>query len=475
MVQLTQARLQKSIHAALRAYNTLSGTADNFLSTLLLVKNQLAKSDAHSATARRLATNNVLNDALETLHMQDPEGARILRLRFVQREIAGRVRYIMGLSEDQVKRRQRDAIQNLTQIILGREMQLRQQQIDHLESQLPPSTYNDLFGINEKLGQLQQHLLDPNGYWLVALVGIGGIGKTALAHCLTRLVMERLFFERIIWIRVDGEEAGGTAVSTWQTILNQLITHLCPNMDTSSPLILQTEIKKQLKQIPTLIVIDNLESSAINALLAEQLPTFSNPSKFLFTSRVQFPLTAPILTVQLNELTETPTYQLLRSLAQEKGIIDLMQADDETLHPIYQVTGGNPLAIKIVCGLALNMPLSDILADFKRVHTLEVDELYKHIYWKSWQQLDESSQILLEMMPLASDKGMTPEQISAATGLEENQIWPSINRLVNQSLLEARGSLWERRYGVHQLTASFLRTEVIQLPTTPQQFDGKAT
>lgn len=68
------------------------------------------------------------------------------------------------------------------------------------------------------------------------------------------------------------------------------------------------------------------------------------------------------------------------------------------------------------------------------------------------------------MMPLAAGVGVKPEQMQAMSGLAEQQLWPAITELVNRSLLEVRGTTWERRYGIHRLTESFLRTEIIHWP-----------
>lgn len=463
MSQFTNTQLQKLIHQALRAYHKLGGTEDDLLSQLRIVQMELGSKSADSPTAMRLATNRVLNRALDTLRLQNPEEAKIIQMRFIEGEISTQVRLILKLSPDQVKRRQRDAIDNLTQIILAQEQEERQKQTAFLDAQLPPPSYHHLFGVQHKSAEVMAALVDQNGRFQIAIIGIGGIGKTALADLVTRNATQKLVFEQVVWLKLDNSSSDIVS-SAWSWVFPQLITRLCPDSQNASQLEKQTILKKYFTETPTLVVIDNIEAEAVVHQLAEQTLPYCNPSKFLFTSRMQFPLTATVCTIPLNEISDAATLKLLRHIAHEKGISDLREANDEFLLPIYQVTGGNPLAIKVVAGLSLHMPLADILADFKTVDSKAVEDVYHHIFWKAWHTLTEESQILLEVMPLASSLGMTPTQIRAATELENSKIWSAITQLVSCSLLEVQGSLQERRYSIHQLTASFLKTEIINLP-----------
>jgi hypothetical protein len=67
-------------------------------------------------------------------------------------------------------------------------------------------------------------------------------------------------------------------------------------------------------------------------------------------------------------------------------------------------------------------------------------------------------------MPLISAAGALPAQLAAISGLVEHDLWPAIQELQQRSLLEMRGTLGERRYGIHQLTRTFLHTEIIRWP-----------
>jgi hypothetical protein len=128
---------------------------------------------------------------------------------------------------------------------------------------------------------------------------------------------------------------------------------------------------------------------------------------------------------------------------------------------IFRVTGGNPLALKMVTSLAAVLPLPAVLADLGRGRAGPIEDLYRNIYWEAWRALSDEARALLQAMPLVSEAGALPKQLLAISGLSEADLWPAITELVSRSLLEVRGTMQERRYGIHRLTETFLRTEII--------------
>lgn len=150
--------------------------------------------------------------------------------------------------------------------------------------------------------------------------------------------------------------------------------------------------------------------------------------------------------------------------ARETGSEALSGAAGEDLDEIFEVTGGNPLALKLVAGLLDVVALPQLLQDLTRSRPGPIEELYRHIYWQSWQTLDEACRRLLKAMPLVGDTGATADYLQALSGLDPDDLWQAIYELRRRSLLEVRGSLHEKRYGIHRLTDSFLRTEIVHWP-----------
>lgn len=461
-----KATMQIAAAAALKNWRNLDHSPQDTLEGLLLTQEERRKAQGNGPTARRLAANRVLLNSIELLQQQNPLGAEVLSRRFMDDQTVLEVAYHLQLSEDQVKRRQRDALDDLIEIVWGQEVALRHSQGQTQQANLPPAGYSSLFGVESILQELVNLLLTPASPWVIALVGMGGIGKTSLADKAVRLAIEQFVYHQVVWLRV-APYSGSEIMAPAEAILRQLAEQIIPAQATSAGY--RVALRQQLQAMPYLIVIDNLETEAETAQLVEHLQDFANPSKFLLTTRVRLPLTAGVRTLLPGELSLPDALTLLRHQAAAIGLMELAQADDGELEQIYQPVGGNPLALKLVVGLAAVLPLPQILQDLTQAETREIEQMYRSIYWRAWQTLSEEGQTVLEMMPLAAAVGLTPEQMTAMTSLPPNRLWPTISELVNRSLLEVRGTTWERRYGIHRLTESFLQTEIIRWPVESAQ------
>ncbi|MFQ5615344.1 MAG: NB-ARC domain-containing protein [Anaerolineales bacterium] len=454
------------VHKALRAWNTIGGTDENLMGFLLLVKDRRAAVASDSnPTALRLATNQLLLDGIEELAKQDAEGARVLRDRFPNNHAIAKVARKLNMSADQVNHRQRGAISSLSRILLGREIQFRQEHAQFLEDQLPPPTYTRLLGLEDARARLVKQLLLQETPWVVGIVGIGGIGKTALADAVARQIIHEFTFEKIIWLRVEARTMSGISRApnlTFDSLMTQLAARLLPEEGASGERAVQA--RQILKAVPHLIVIDNLETEADIFYLLEHIRGLAVPSKILLTSRIRPPGQAGVFTFPIEELGTADAAALIHHHASTTGVMDLANAPEEDVTTIYQATGGNPLAIKLVVSLAAILPLPQILADLVHTRPGKVEDMYRHIYWQTWQILSPEARMLLQVMPLVAETGALSEQIQAISGLSTAQLWPAVEELAARSMLEVRGTSRERRYGIHRLTETFLRTEIIHWP-----------
>ncbi|MGB0384841.1 MAG: NB-ARC domain-containing protein [Ardenticatenaceae bacterium] len=454
--------LQPAVHGALRAWRTIGGTSENLLDSLLLVQESRKEVALNGSPAMlRMATNEVLLSAIKEMASKDAERARVLRARFVDRNTIVKAAHRFHLSPDQVNRLQRKGIEQLTEILLGREMAAREQRIGEMQARLQPATYTRLFGFEEAHAKVVEQLLAAGSPWVVGIVGLGGIGKTALADSVTRKIIGRLHFDEVIWLRVEGHGMRApnlTLESLWASLARSLWPQ---EVAGGSPAQRAVRVRQALKSKAHLVVIDNLEAEADTAYLLHHLGDLAAPSKFLLTTRTRPPGQAGVFTLSVSELTPHDSAALLRHHAATIGLHDLAEASAADSDAIYDITGGNPLALKLVVSLAAVLPLPQILADLKRSRAGQIEEMYCHIYWKAWQTLTPQARDLLQAMPLVGASGARPKQMQAISELSEAQLWPAIVELTSRSLLEVRGTAWERRYGIHRLTETFLYTEII--------------
>lgn len=457
--------LQVAVHNALTAWGDLRGNDDQLLSYLLLVRKERESEDGGSnPLALRRATNQVLGSAIDQLAEQEETEAAVLRARFVDGEITRQVATRIYASTDQVNRWQRSAIANLTQIILGRELTLRETLLRKLESGLPPPTYSRLFGFEDAQEQVADQLQLARPPWIVAISGIGGIGKTSLADAVIRRALRSFSFERAIWLQAGSHSLSGAPLppeQSYSQLSGRLAERLWPEIPPGPETELIKRVRKELTKRPYLIIIDNLETEETTSFLIEKVREWMEPTKFLITTRARPAGQASAYCFSLDELSQDDATALLYHQAEVIGLDDISKAADDDIAAIFEVTGGNPLALKLVVSLATVIALPQILSDLARGQPGPIEDLYRHIYWESWRTLTNDAQTLLQAMPLVAESGALPEQMLAISNLSDNAFWPAVSELISRSLLEIQGTIHERRYGIHRLTETFLRTEII--------------
>ena len=243
--------------------------------------------------------------------------------------------------------------------------------------------------------------------------------------------------------------------------MTSLAQSLCPFMPPETqPKQRNLQVRQALKASPHLIIIDNLETKIDPDLLA-RLHDLAQPSKFLLTSRTRPPQLSGVFNFALQGLKIGDVSQLIHHHAQEIGLAEMSQAPDAIIQTIYATVGGNPLALKLIVNLAGILPLPQILEDLSQARLNQVENMYRHIYWQTWHTLSDEGRALLKVLPLAADTGSAPEHLLAISGLAEKNFWTALSELIARSLLEVRGTAQFRRYGIHRLTESFLKTEII--------------
>ncbi|MBX3055548.1 MAG: AAA family ATPase [Anaerolineae bacterium] len=469
LLPFSKEQLQTNVHAALRAWHSTGGTQADLLADLLLVQErQTAVAQDGSPASRRLATNQVLLEAIDELETQDQTAARVLRARFIDDNTLMAVANKLNVSEHSVSRLQRVAIEQLASILYGREQTHRQERAQQLQAQLPPATYTRLFGLEEAQTILETLLLRAETPWVIALVGIGGIGKTTLADAVARQALGRFAFAQVVWARSEPSTMSGQARSP-QVLYEDLITTIAGRLwpeatEASSFTQRLSQVRQALKARPCLVIIDNLENETDTAYLLAHLHDLADPSKFLLTTRTRPTEQTAVFSFNVDELSPADAAALLHHHARDVGIQVMETATAADMAQIYQVVGGNPLALKLVVSLLDLLPLSQILTTLSHSPVGAVEEMYKHIYWQTWNLLSPSARQLLQAMPLVAESGGLPQYLHTLSGLPEAELWPALQELRHRSLLEVRGTLQEKRYGIHRLTETFLQTEIIHWP-----------
>lgn len=337
------------------------------------------------------------------------------------------------------------------------------QRLDHLPDQ-------PLFGRDESQAKLESLLLAEDRPWLIALDGIGGIGKTALAHALAQATLPSRRFYALAWISARQEEFLPEGVLrplmqpalSNETFVDALLTQLDPSLILARAHNEKLAIlTRWLKTQPYLVMVDNLETVVDYRSLLPLLQRLANPSKFLITSRFSYRTqSAGIHCQTLHGLSQADALALLRYEAQARDIPTLAQAGSAQLESIHTVVGGNPLALKLIAGQLSVLPLAQVLEHLRQADTKSIEELYIYIYWQAWEMLSEAGRQLLVAMPLAQEGNFA--DVMRESELDSVPAGQSLKELITLSLVEVGGDLEQPHYRIHRLTETFLLNEVIK-------------
>lgn len=461
--QPSLSKLQADIHTALKSWH--SGNPDTGSLDYLQLFQQVK---ATSSQNTRQITNKILYEALDALAAEHQQQAILLRRRFLDGLTMHAVANQLNLGESTAYRKQQEALRQLALVVQAHERQARSDYQTGLEKRLKLPHDVPLFGVEGALTDLQTVLVSPEPRWLFAIEGLGGIGKTTLAASLLRRPELTSRFYDVVWISAKQREflpGLGSVEKSFPALTAEALTDaLLEQLDSSIPLAKslpekQFILTRRLKQNPYLIVIDNLETVADYQVLLPVLREWANPSRFLLTSRHSLRAHPDVYCRNLDELGWEDALPLIRHEASVRGLSILVDAAEADLQRIYQVVGGNPLALKLVVGQVSVLPLTRVLDQLKTARGKTIDEMYTFIYWQAWEMLDAVGQQVFLMMPLAQDG--TLAQLMGLTKLDVDTLSEALLQLARLSLVQVGGNLEERRYSIHRLTETFLLKEAI--------------
>lgn len=468
---LSKPQLAEAVHAVLHQWRTLpvdSPLPDGSPFARMAIYRQLMRQGGVNA---RQATQRLLVDALEQLAGVNHEGALILRLHYLDDLKVHTIARQLAMHEGTVNKKQREAIAQLTDILYAREegvsAHLRQVALARLEQ----PTYLQLFGILDHVDRLLAQILTADPPWLYAIEGIGGIGKTTLADSVLRRAVERTPWCEVAWVTARQRvlNLGGyidplpTPALTADALVDALCGQLLPEAAAQPRLSVRDKyqlLRARLKQAPHLIVVDNLETVLDVDVLLSHLRDLANPSKFILTSRHNLYHEHDIHHFNVPALDRSQALALVRFEASIRNLPTIATATDEDLAPIFDLVGGNPLALRLVVGQLHIHALPAILHDLASVNSRKVESLYTFIYRRAWDNLDEPARRLFLTMPLTDSHGGDLDFLAIVSVLGDGDLRHALDTLVMLNLVDVRGELNHRLYTIHSLTRTFLQEQV---------------
>lgn len=409
----------------------------------------------------------ILNYGLKRLREQSPEAEDLLRERFEHRRDVLSLANSLNVSESSLYYRQRQAVNQLTSILCTLENEAGHTWQEKMIARLPLPSHFTLVGVDTERAQLLDALTSDDNTYILVVDGIGGIGKTALANQIARDLTKTTHFNEIAWVTAKHthlstlgrlQVESGRPALTFAMLVDKLVTQFELSAQTQAThLQKQRQLNKYLQENACLIVIDNLETVADYRSLLPELRKWQKPTHFLLTSRLRLIHEPGIMSLSLTELNLQDAIRLMRIEASETGFSALADASDDELAQIYEVVGGNPLALKLIMGQLRFHSMSRVLRRFSQsVAATSREGIFDYIYQEIWDSLDDNTKTALLALTHAGESGFTFDHIAALTELPETILSQSLEQLILLSLVDLEGSLFERRYRLHRLTEVFL-------------------
>jgi hypothetical protein len=338
-------------------------------------------------------------------------------------------------------------------------------------SRLPGKAYRQLIGRDALAAEVLSALHDREVHWMVAIDGMGGMGKSAMALEVAHRCLSERIFDAAIW--VSAAQGTESSLLTFETTLNAIGAQLgVPDLAKLPGSEKVVRVQALLRSRRVLVVLDNLDTAGEpqNQIIRQLSPLLEH-SKALLTSRYRF--RSDIYAIHLTGLDDSAAQGFIHQEAIEKNISRIKTAGADDLKQIVDVTGGSPLAMKLVVGQLGHLPLKTVLEHLSKAQPLrgqsDEDEylrFFKFIFFPSWRLLSENGRKLLLMMAhFPAEVGGRHEAIQAISHMDDTVLDRSIDELWRLSFLEVgeSSSVQQVRYYLHTLTQHFVRSDIAQI------------
>jgi hypothetical protein len=337
---------------------------------------------------------------------------------------------------------------------------------------LPPRAYDHFTGRTEELKKVLGALSEPERHRLVALYGLGGIGKTALAREAADLSLRDGTFQHVVWISAKTEKFEGVGVEklsvsdlTLDSLLDEIarqchLPHLMAQPSEERVL----SIQQVLATRPVLIVIDNLETvTRYEEFVTGVSELLRGRSKALLTSRHEVERTN-VHSMRLDGLDARESVVFLHEEGRSRGVTEIVEAPREMLLALHRVTGGAPLAMRLVVGQLSRQPLELVVKDLEEALFEGQDyPFYRFVFKHSWALLTlGAKKVLVSMSVFAPAVGGPVQMVRQVSKADEAVFYSAMDELVRMSLVDFGGELGRRRYALHQLTHNFILSDIVK-------------
>lgn len=307
-----------------------------------------------------------------------------------------------------------------------------------------PAAPGHFVGRAAEIEQIVQWLTSPGRSAVVSIVGMGGVGKTALAATVAEC-LRTYFAGGILWARVaNGDPLD--ILQSWALAYDKDLSKI-GTLDARA-----AAMRSILADRHALIVLDDLVAgSAVESLLpgAAACPV-------LITTRDRTEVAA--YTTQILDLQELTPADGLAMLAEYLGA-GQVEAEQDAARALYATLGGLPLAMEIAAQRIFASPRPSVARMVRSLQDAGTrlaqgvsNRSVRTSFAVSWEALPGDLRTLFALTGLFEGRSFAPPAIAAAARLEDDAAVDALDQLVTLSMLKTEGNV---RYVHHRLLADF--------------------
>ena len=310
-----------------------------------------------------------------------------------------------------------------------------------------------LVGRGAEVARVAASLTEDGRGAVVAIVGMGGVGKTALAAALAGQLRGD-FPDGVLWGRVATDEPMDI-LQSWAVAYDRDLSKI------ASPAARAAAMRSLLADKQALIVLDDVVAGRPIDLL---LPGAA-ACPVLITTRDRAEVA--LYTTDIVDLRELPAQNSVEMLAQVLGA-DAVAADRVAAEELCELLGGLPLAVEIAAQRVVASPRRDLARMVRSLHTASArlahgisNRSVRTSFSVSWEALHVPLQQTFAAMGLFGGRSFAADAIAAVCGCELDDALDQLDLLVTLSMLKFAG---DERYVQHRLLADFAQEKLAELP-----------